>query len=388
MRKIGLLLLLLTVPAACSEVTVSPSAAEDEDDDAGSGPGDWTLGDGDGPGDAVVQISEPVDLTITPEGVIFLAGNFSVAGQTDKVCSVERVSADGQYLGLTSFETSPSGARLGSAAAVEVSPSGEVLLLCIGTKSGASDSAWVGWLASDGSLIAEAEVPDVLPYGLSITSDQMDAVLFGASVSTGLPYYQHVSTTGPTGTPLALPDDMAGRTGHFYSADHHPDGWTVALAVVDGVSEPKLLRVDDDTPTILGAACGYHVAVAPDGTIYTTDDISTTRSICRHTESGGAWSTETWPVELTPGKLGGFADLDVDDQGRVVVVGTSADLGFARGYESGQLVWSDDLVSPAPGGTAAGLAIATHDDRVVYVGRASPSAPSQPAATVLRSLRP
>lgn len=382
---------------ACSNVTIPPTEDDVPPSEEGEAQLEWSI---DGSQSGFGPVSEPVDLAITSDGTTLLAGIVSVADPNIiRACSLERFAADGTYLGLTEYTTSPQGKRLDNARAITLGPNGEIILLCVGVLDN-SDlvSAWVGWLASDGTLLAETELPDLMPSDILSTPDANEVIVVGDDKQTGDGTYQHVSQQGPTGVAVTLQVDEG-----FYPAvpavSRHPGGWTAVIHSTSLTpSTNELLRIDGVTPTSLGPACGVHLAVALDGAIYTSSDFSTpTMRICRHVESGGAWTVQEWPVTISDSSVVMIHDIDTDALGNVVIAGVvgyhegmpgGPQHMFGRGYSpSGEVLWSDEFASPDERGFAWARAIAARRGRVVYAGRHDGNTNTL-GGTVLRSLQP
>jgi hypothetical protein len=257
-------------------------------------------------------------------------------------------------------------------------------------------STWVGWLASDGTLLAEAVLPGVRPMAVVSTADPDDVIVIGDDRQSGHGTFVHMSKAGAISGALTLENHDPYYAEDVYTAvpgaARHPDGWTAVIHSTD--AEPPqndLLRVDGMTRTSLGDACGSVVEIAADGAIYTSGDrYSVTPRICRHTESGGAWTVAEWPVTVAGSWLVQVNDITTDELGNVIVTGNAwyrtdelrdAVHMFARGYSpGGELLWSDEFGSSDIWVTAMGLVVGARDDRVVYAGVLQ--------GTVVRSLEP
>jgi hypothetical protein len=382
--------------SACSTVLVPPPDDDDGSPTEGGEPSlEWSLGGidaGAGP------VAEPAGLVIAPDGTTFLAGR-ALRSTGDYLCGVERIAADGTYLGLTEYTPNVEGLQFAGGAGITLGPQGQAILLCGAVVDNALEvNAWVGWLAPDGSLLAEAVLPGVRPSAIASTQDPNEVIVIGDDRQSGHGTYVHLSREGVISGALTLENHDSYYDEDLYSAvpgiARHPEGW---MAVIHSTSvNPHLndlVRIDGVTRTSLGAACGIHVAIAPDGAIYTSGDYSApTMRICRHTESGGAWSVQEWPVEMAGSYLVQLEDIAADELGNVVVTGNASFYTdelrdeqnmFARGYSAGgELLWSDEFGSSDKWIWAYGLVIGARADRVVYAGTL------QSWGTVLRSLKP
>ncbi len=395
MTKPASLLLALCL-AGCSTVIVEPDP--DGPVDERPEPSEWTSVSDEG-------IIGPRDVLLAPDGSTIV---FGMALRDDSTaCAFERFDAEGRSLGATARATTVAGHPFTSAQAATLGPHGEIVLLCLATLEDGSTASWLGWHEASGAFIRETEIPGLVGYDLVHAWDVEDEVIVVGS-DHRMPEYgvvavhERVSIWGPTDHRLWEGSSVPGNVSAAVSIARHPDGWTAVTKLetdpTGAVVEAKLAKLDGGLGVQWpGEPCGAHVAIGPDGSIFTAESAVDGRSavICRHTHAAdGTWPVEVVDVDIPDATYVGITGIATDGLENVVVNGfvyptdasVSAEM-FARAYgPQGNVLWHD-AYRGEDGLFGFGMAVAADAERVVHAGLVTGSG-TYPYKLAVRTVTP